>query len=526
MSSDRVAYSGLVLAAVGFLLTRFTIAFAAMDDPMVFLFSGLVPLVLGLSLSAYGVVLTVGAYDPASVRTVVRWSLRGTAAMGSLVVLTVLGSDPAAPMTVGALRSETYFSNFLIGGAVGGTLTGVYAARNRRQRETLRQRANRLTVLNRLLRDQVINAATVINSHTALLRERSSDDSVEVIDDQSERIVDLIEEVKYLSHTGEGSDTSLRTCNLQESVDHALEAVQSAHPAADYRVEGADEAVAVQGHTQLSEVFRHLLDNAVRYSTGDPPTVEVSVTSTRRTATVTVRDDGPGLPAGQRALLTEGEVAEFDDPTTGFGLNIARLLVESADGQVRVDVDEGGSTVAVELPRADPDDTAESATEVTAPAVAGGRLGVTVVAGLLAGAVMGVALNTVDGLVPVIGALYGIGNPTVGWVTHLFHSVVFALGYVGVLSAIPCRYATDPLYRTGVGVGFGLGLWVLAAGVVMPVWLRLVGVEVGVPLPNLPPGSLVAHALWGLTVATVDHAGDRWLEGREGSLLPPVVDRR
>jgi signal transduction histidine kinase len=523
MSSARVAYSGLVLAAVGFLLTRFTIAFAAMDDPMVFLFSGLVPLVLGLSLSAYGVVLTVGAYDPASVRTVVRWSLLGTGAMGTLVVLTVLGSDPATPMTVDALRSETYFSNFLIGGAVGGTLTGVYAARNRRQRETLRQRANRLTVLNRLLRDQVINAATVINSHAALLRERFSDDSVETIDEQSERIVEVIEDVKYLSHTGEGSDLDLRTCDLQESVDRAVETVQSVHPDASYRVDGTDEDVAVRGHTQLSEVFRHLLDNAARYSDADPPAVEVSVTATRRTATVTVRDDGPGLPADQRALLAEGEIAEFDDPTTGFGLNIVRLLVESAGGETRVDVDEEGSAVAVELPRADPDTGAtEPATRVTAPEITGGRLGVTVGAGLVAGVVMGATLNAAGGLIPVIGALYGIGNPTVGWVTHLFHSVVFALGYVGVLSAGPRSYTTAPLDRAAVGVVFGLGLWVLAAGVVMPAWLRLVGVAV--PLPNLPPGSLAAHALWGLTAATVYHAGDRWLDGRDGSLPVPTLD--
>jgi signal transduction histidine kinase len=525
MSSSRVAYSGLVLAAMGFLLTRFTIAFAAMDDPMVFLFSGLVPLVLGLSLSAYGVVLTVGAYDPASVRTVVRWSLLGTGAMGALVVLTVLGSDPATPMTVDALRSETYFSNFLIGGAVGGTLTGVYAARTRRQRETLRQRANRLTVLNRLLRDQVINAATAITSHTALLRERYHDDSVETIGEQGERVVELIEDVKYLSHTGEGSDVSLRTCDLQASVDRAVETVRSAHPEADCRVDGTDEDVAVQGHTQLSEVFRHLVDNAVRYSDGDPPTVEVSVTATRRTATVTVRDDGPGLPADQRTLLADGEIAEFDDPTTGFGLNIVRLLVESADGGIRVDVDEGGSTVAVTLPRADPDAGAdEPASRVTAPEIAGGRLGVTVAAGLAAGVVMGVVLSAAGGLIPVIGALYGIQNPTVGWVTHLFHSVVFALGYVGVVSAAPRSYTTAPLDRVAVGVVFGLGLWVLAAGVVMPVWLRLVGV--GAPLPNLPPGSLAAHALWGLTAATVYHAGDRWLAGREVSLPSPGVDLR
>ena len=507
MSGRRVTYSGLVLAAVGFLLTRFTIAFAAMDDPTVFLFAGLVPLVLGLSLSAFGVLLTVGDYDAATVRTVVRWSLLGTAAMAGLVVLTALGSEPATPMTVDALREETYFSNFLIGGAVGGTLTGLYAARNRRQREALRQRTNRLTVLNRLLRDQVINAATAITSHAALLRERYDDRSVETIGSQADSIVEVIEDVKYLSHTGEESDVTVGTHALGEAVERAVEAVRADHPDAEIRTAYPEETVTVRAHAQLPEAFRHIVENAVEH--GEPP-VEVAVTATGRTVTVTVQDEGAGLPADQRTLLTEGEIAEFDDPTTGFGLNIARLLVGSVDGEIRVDADEA-STVTVELPRATTDDGAREDGGVTAPAVTGTRLGVTVGAGLVAGVVMGGALQATDGLIPVIGALYGIENLAVGWVTHLFHSVVFALAYVGVLSAAPRRYTAALPGRTVLGVGFGLGLWVLAAGVVMPGWLRLVGVPA--PLPNLPPGSLVAHALWGLTVTAVYHAGERLVEG-------------
>jgi len=80
------------------------------------------------------------------------------------------------------------------------------------------------------------------------------------------------------------------------------------------------------------------------------------------------------------------------------------------------------------------------------------------------------------------------------------------------------------LDRVALGVAFGFGLWVLAAGVVMPAWLRLVGV--GAPLPNLPPGSLAAHALWGLTAATVYHVGDRWLAGRDDLLSTLGLDLR
>jgi len=63
----------------------------------------------------------------------------------------------------------------------------------------------------------------------------------------------------------------------------------------------------------------------------------------------------------------------------------------------------------------------------------------------------------------VIGSLYGVGSPLAGWVSHLFHSVVFGLLY--------------------------------AAGVVMPLWLQFVGIEATVPNTTLP--GIVGHVVWG-----------------------------
>ena len=128
----RFAPSGLVVAAVGFALTRFTVTLARYEDPLRFVVAGVVPLVLGLGLAAFGVVLVVGEFDRSFVRTVSGWCLAGAAAMLALVVLTLAGNDTALAME--PIRSQVYLSNFLIGGSIGGTLTGLYAGRNRRQR--------------------------------------------------------------------------------------------------------------------------------------------------------------------------------------------------------------------------------------------------------------------------------------------------------------------------------------------------------------------------------------------------------
>ncbi|MEF8814088.1 MAG: hypothetical protein V5A55_09750 [Halovenus sp.] len=117
MELRSLSVSGLVVALVGFGLTRFTVSLAATETRTQFFFGGLVPLVLGLTLAAAGVVLAVGRYPRSFVRTVTGWCLVGVAVMSALVVLTILGSDPGALMNPKALQGETILSNFLIAGA-------------------------------------------------------------------------------------------------------------------------------------------------------------------------------------------------------------------------------------------------------------------------------------------------------------------------------------------------------------------------------------------------------------------------
>ena len=97
----RVNYGGLVIAGIGFFLTRFTVSLAVSGDPMAFYFTGVVPLALGLGLSAFGVALTVADVDAATVRTAARWCVVGLVTMLALVVLTLLGSPTGETGWVG-----------------------------------------------------------------------------------------------------------------------------------------------------------------------------------------------------------------------------------------------------------------------------------------------------------------------------------------------------------------------------------------------------------------------------------------
>jgi len=509
--SLRATLYGLLIAGIGFVLTRFTVTLAATNSTGTFLFAGVVPLVLGLSLSAFGVILAVGAHDTAFVRTTAIWCVLGTTTMIGLVALTLLGSEPSAMMDVAAIRQRTYLSNFLIGGAIGGTLTGVYAAQNRRHRRDLRQQANRLVLLNRLLRDRVINSATAIKGYTGVLNEANDGEGkrpADVIERQAHDVIETVENVKYLSETADRTELSQSGIELAEVLSAEVDRLHDRHPDVQVHLSVPDEPLTVQASAQLGEVFHQLLENAAEYGEGPAPAVAVDVMRTGRTATVRITDEGPGLPDSQRALLEQGEIAEYDDPTTGFGLNIVRLLTEGFDGQLDTTVTDEGSTVAVTLPRAGGDRGLVASESLTTPGVAPRGIAIAVGASLLAGVAMALAMLGLGGDVPVIGALYGAESLPVAVIAHQFHSIVFGLLYVATLSALPASYTRRGVNRVLVGIAFGVILWLFAAGVVMPLWLQLLGLEAA--LPTLTVAGFAGHVVWGATMGAAFHGGDCW----------------
>jgi predicted outer membrane lipoprotein len=57
----------------------------------------------------------------------------------------------------------------------------------------------------------------------------------------------------------------------------------------------------------------------------------------------------------------------------------------------------------------------------------------------------------------------------------------------------------------GIGIGWGLVLWFVAAGVISAVWLRLLGIPA--PLPSLSSMTLVTHLVWGGSLGVLTALG-------------------
>ena len=106
--------------------------------------------------------------------------------------------------------------------------------------------------------------------------------------------------------------------------------------------------------SQLTQLFQNLVENAVKYSEGEPH-VDISVTRTDGEAIeYAVSDNGIGMDPSQLDDIFEvfqrlHTREEFDG--TGIGLSICRKIVDRHDGALRVESVPGeGSTFFVTLP--------------------------------------------------------------------------------------------------------------------------------------------------------------------------------
>lgn len=108
--------------------------------------------------------------------------------------------------------------------------------------------------------------------------------------------------------------------------------------------------------TQLYRLFVNLLANALKYARAEaPPLVEVSATRDARWCTISVRDEGIGVPAERTERIFEPFHRAHDvaaGESTGIGLAICRSIVERHGGRIAAQrrTDGPGSVFTFTLP--------------------------------------------------------------------------------------------------------------------------------------------------------------------------------
>ena len=101
----------------------------------------------------------------------------------------------------------------------------------------------------------------------------------------------------------------------------------------------------------ISSVFRNLLKNAIQHNDKKVAEVIVSATDHEDTVTVTIADNGPGVPDDQKETIFGRGERGLDSSGTGIGLHLVNTLVNMHNGDVWIEDNEPeGAIFRVKLP--------------------------------------------------------------------------------------------------------------------------------------------------------------------------------
>ncbi|NGM68571.1 HAMP domain-containing histidine kinase [Natronolimnobius sp. AArcel1] len=300
------------------------------------------------SMSGWGVLRVAG------------WMVIGMAGLGTLFLWTLTHQ-----LAYGGTMPQAHFvlANTLAAGSVIGIAIGLYDVQGQqyrrqleRERSKLSDERAKLAFLNRMLRHYVLNGVNIITGHVGMLKRTPESDGrehLDVIHDQSEDVADVVRKFRYLTQALVG-ETERGPRDLSGTLSRRITITAQAHEQATIQAEIPD-GVTVLADEMLDQVFENLLTNAIVHNDQATPRVDVTVTEHPDTDTVsvTIVDNGPGLPEEQRASILEWETKREEDTDAGIGLAIVETLVDRYDGSILVsDAEPRGTSVRVELPTA------------------------------------------------------------------------------------------------------------------------------------------------------------------------------
>ena len=225
--------------------------------------------------------------------------------------------------------------------------------------QQLETQRDNLEVLNQVVRHDIRNDMTVVRGRATLLEdhidERGRDD-LQALQDATENAIELTKTARDLSETMLSTAEDSEPTSLDQHLRTPIENARSKFENAVVTIENRIPDVTVRGNDLLEAVFRNLIQNGIVHNDQDMPTVHVSTTLDAETVTVTIADNGPGIPDDQKEQIFGKGEKGLDSPGAGIGLYLVQTLVDRYGGSVWVeDNDPRGSVFVVELPIAERD---------------------------------------------------------------------------------------------------------------------------------------------------------------------------
>ena len=181
---------------------------------------------------------------------------------------------------------------------------------------------------------------------------------LDIVARETRKLGAIVDNILLFSHLDAGrARLEKETTDLGELVEEVVESFVPLARSRDMRLvaDAPSRIIASVDPRALRQIVANLLENALKYGPAGQ-TVSVELERVGRLARLSIRDEGPGIPASRRRRIWQpfGTVRIGDG--TGIGLAVVRGLVREHGGRLLVDDNEvgRGACFSVELPVLEP----------------------------------------------------------------------------------------------------------------------------------------------------------------------------
>jgi PAS domain S-box-containing protein len=219
-----------------------------------------------------------------------------------------------------------------------------------------KRREQELEMLTRIVRHDIRNDMAVMLGWAELLSDHVSEEGepfVERIRTSGEHIVELTDVAgEYVEMVTDEDDLTVEPISIRSVLETELDLRRESFPNAHFDVPEPIPDVQVEANSMLRSVFRNIFTNAINHNDTAEPVVAVTVDVGEETVTVSIADNGPGVPDHLKDVSFEKGAKGMESSGTGLGLYLVHRLVEQYGGRVWAEDNEPrGAVFVVELHR-------------------------------------------------------------------------------------------------------------------------------------------------------------------------------
>ena len=211
-----------------------------------------------------------------------------------------------------------------------------------------------LSVLDRVLRHNLRNDMNVIMARAELLADQVEGKDAELVETILKTAEELLEstekqrEIVHLLSLSHQQSTHNRT--LTELLEQSAHRIQERYPEADLTL-SLPESHTTAVHPVLERAVIELVENAIRHSDRDVPTVEIRGVIQPDIVEICVADDGPGIPEQEQKVIF-GQSEKPLHHASGIGLWLVKWLASRTGSLLTFEKNEPrGSIVRIVIPR-------------------------------------------------------------------------------------------------------------------------------------------------------------------------------